>query len=161
MRKQARLAQAQVEALDALGFVWQPDVLAAKWHSNYHLARRWREMHGDLRALLPAAGGSADASEPATAAAVAAAAAAAAEPAWREVSAWLARQQQLYVRHKITPDRLALLRGLGGCSDPRALRHCAPWDRIRARVVPTHPPTRRLVSAADCVLHGPPPRSPH
>lgn len=93
-RKLGRLSEEQIARLDAAGFLWQVDTVTAKWYSNLHLARQYRELHGkppppDLRHP----GGNAR---------------------WEEAGRWLERQRDLYWRQKLLAVRVRLLKEVLG-----------------------------------------------
>jgi len=141
LRHAGELSSQHEQQLSDAGFVWRPDVRDAKWYSNFHLARQWREAHGDISMLVPAPPASTSSAQQGAAdhqaapmqpdSSIEGTAASsiiissssntstsdssneAAGAQWQEVSAWLARQQELYALHKITPPKLKLLRGLG------------------------------------------------
>ena len=106
LHRRGSLPAAAVARLDVLGMLWDVDVVTAKWHANFHVAREFKEAHGgaacDLNAALPAdythpsgsgSGGRAD---------------------WVEAARWVARQRELYAGQKLTDLRLRLLKDVLG-----------------------------------------------
>ncbi|KAF8056872.1 hypothetical protein HT031_006216 [Scenedesmus sp. PABB004] len=122
------LAPHQRAALDALGFVWRPPVLEAQWHATYHTLRLWLQRGGSLEALrahaaqaaadrlaAPLQGAAAAGADGAEQAQQPGAAAAAPPPPGEahEAALWLARQEALYGKLKLTAIKVAMLRRLG------------------------------------------------
>ena len=106
LHRQDRLPAAVVSKLDALDMQWSVDVLEAKWHSNFHTAREFREIHSggvsaptcDLNVALPADfdGGEEHRAD------------------WIEAARWLQRQRYLFETEKLTDYRVWALKKVLG-----------------------------------------------
>lgn len=83
-----------VERLTELGFAWEVNTITAKWHSNFHVARAYREREGTAEIPLDFA----DASQPDLV----------------EAARWLGRQQELYEQQKLPQLRVRLLKEVLG-----------------------------------------------
>jgi hypothetical protein len=103
MRKLHRkrlLPEWAVSKLDELGMEWKVDVVTAKWYSNFHAAKEFKEINGgedcDINTALPAEYWNEE------------------RPDWVEASRWLERQRDLYRRQKLTMARVRLLKDFLG-----------------------------------------------
>jgi len=92
-----------------LGMVWDVDGVTAKWHSNFHLAREFKEAHGgeacDVNVSFTPKYENEERAD------------------WVEASRWLDRQRELYRSQKLTDLRVALLKGVLGESFMRVTRY--------------------------------------
>lgn len=93
-----------ISKLEELDIQWAVDGLDAKWHSNFHAAREFKEVHGgdacDLdTALLPDYSGEEGKDVKAD---------------WIEAARWLDRQRDLYAGEKLTDYRVWVLKRVLG-----------------------------------------------
>ena len=95
-----------VTKLEELDMQWKVDVLDAKWHSNFHAAREFKEFHGgegcDLDETLPP-DYKVDGFEGEEA-----------KADWIEAARWLDRQRDLYAGEKLTDHRVWMLKKVLG-----------------------------------------------
>ena len=104
LHKQGTMPQWALDAIHAanIDMEWSVDVLTAKWHSNFHLVREFKEQQesgegeGEGEGLLPPEYWSEERAD------------------WVEAARWLERQRELYRGEKLTDYRVwALKRVLG------------------------------------------------
>lgn len=99
-QRRGTLPAAAAGQLNALGTLWEVDVLTSKWHSNFHAAREFREAHGgaacDIDTALPSDYANADRAD------------------WVEAARWLQRQKELYAGQKLRAVRVKLVRQVLG-----------------------------------------------
>lgn len=90
----------QQHALEELHIDWKVDVIAAKWHSNFHAAREFKEAHGgdacDIDTMLTPEYHNEERAE------------------WVEASRWLQRQRELYMKQKLTSQKVTMLKQVLG-----------------------------------------------
>ncbi|KAK9813280.1 hypothetical protein WJX72_011855 [[Myrmecia] bisecta] len=106
--KEGLLHEWQEELLDSIEFPWKVDQLSAKWHSNLHHARRYKEIHG--HANLPP-----DFYDPD-------------DPDFVEAARWIARQDKLYQKQKLSERRLLILQDVLG------LKFRRPYSPVRKNI---------------------------